>query len=224
MADFRTTSGELVTPKRVIRRLGDFASIRCPAKCAAQIGQAFTDTRSCVVEFEEMIRAKDVERDGRVFSDGCGTISPSLVKKTVAKYPHLKPGQVVIFQTRYKGAKGVVSLDPALEGDVLTIRDSMWKFESDATELEVCGMADKPLPLFLNQQTIKLLEDLGVPHPNFMEVQVEEISVLQKSVSSPVHAALFFEKEIGDQAGFSGLIRRLSGMGLDVSQDRFLGG
>jgi hypothetical protein len=63
------------------------------------------------------------------------------------------------------GVKGMLSVDTSLPGDIICIRQSMWKFQAKDTEdLEICGMSDKPRPLFLNRPLINVLEDLGVPH------------------------------------------------------------
>jgi hypothetical protein len=38
------SDGGLKLPDRILKELGDFSNIRIPAKCAARIGQNFTDT------------------------------------------------------------------------------------------------------------------------------------------------------------------------------------
>lgn len=42
-----------------------------------------------------------------------------------------------LFQIRFKGCKGVVAIDPSLDGNQLVIRESMNKFESEHGEIEV---------------------------------------------------------------------------------------
>jgi hypothetical protein len=99
--------GRTIYAHRVIEELGDFSLIRSPARCAARIGQAFTDT-SAWFELKPGAVAwkKDVidKHTGRVFSDGCGTISEELVEQIWDQYTRLelrvKP---VVFQIRYKG-------------------------------------------------------------------------------------------------------------------------
>lgn len=47
----------------------------------------------------------------------------------------------------------MLALDTRLEGSTMNVRNSMVKFESDATEyLEICDTANKPIPLVLNRQ------------------------------------------------------------------------
>ena len=66
----------------VIKQLGDFSKIHSPAKCAARIGQAFSETSSSVtVARENQTVLLDVQRGERVFSDGVGTLSMALLEK-----------------------------------------------------------------------------------------------------------------------------------------------
>ena len=82
MAPF-TLNGELLYSSLVIKRLGDFSAIRSPAKCAARIGQAFSQTFSSISLPDEAIQMiPEVERNNRVFSDGVGTCSESVMKGT----------------------------------------------------------------------------------------------------------------------------------------------
>ncbi len=95
--------GKPVNADMIISSLGDFSHIRSPAKCAARIGQAFTETSSstpidpaCVHEVE------DVERNGRCFSDGVGTCSLSVLEglQAVQKSSQLP---ATVFQIRIAG-------------------------------------------------------------------------------------------------------------------------
>lgn len=104
MADFELPNGEGVNAQKVITELGDFSSIRSPAKCAARIGQAFSDTPHAVtISDNALLYVKDVERNGRVFSDGVGTISTSLMTQILdtLRLPH--PVKPTLFQIRYRG-------------------------------------------------------------------------------------------------------------------------
>lgn len=103
MAPF-TLDKEELRASVVISRLGDFSKIRSPAKCAARIGQAFSQTFSSVSLPKEAFRLiPDVERNKRVFSDGVGTCSDSVMRmiwKEYAQSSELKPN---VFQIRYAG-------------------------------------------------------------------------------------------------------------------------
>lgn len=86
----------------VIADLGDFSLIRSPAKCAARIGQAFSDTPVFVTLGPEILvdeKFSDVEANGRVFSDGCGTFSPHFLEHM----RRLIPNSSTCFQIRFKG-------------------------------------------------------------------------------------------------------------------------
>lgn len=66
--------------KSILKSLGDFDDIRVPAKCAARIGQAFSETPFSVPLMKLGIMTRHIpdvkSADGsRVFSDGVGTIS-----------------------------------------------------------------------------------------------------------------------------------------------------
>jgi hypothetical protein len=192
--------GVLICAEDVIRDLGDFTNIHCSAKCAARIGQAFSDTIFAVriPSTATVLETKvDVVRNGRVFSDGCGTMSLELFQLL---WRALQYGQrqkrPTILQIRYRGAKGVLSLDKSLAGEQLHIRESMTKYvaRADWRDLELCGAAYRPLRVYLNHQFIKILEDLGVPLPNFIGVQNEARSVLEKVVKHPLNAANFLRK------------------------------
>lgn len=89
----------------IIRGLGDFTAIRSPAKCAARIGQAFSDTPNALKLDKNVIieRIPDVERNGRVFSDGVGTMSESLMHKIWEKLPSKNRVKPTCFQIRYQG-------------------------------------------------------------------------------------------------------------------------
>lgn len=103
MAPF-TLDKEELRASVVISRLGDFSKIRSPAKCAARIGQAFSQTFSSVSLPKEAFRLiPEVERNKRVFSDGVGTCSDSVMRmiwKEYAQSSMLKPN---VFQIRYAG-------------------------------------------------------------------------------------------------------------------------
>jgi hypothetical protein len=88
----------------IIGKLGQFAAIRSPAKCAARIGQAFSDTSGAIqIQKENLLPLSDVERNGRVFSDGCGTISLQLLKKVWMGWAASRNFQPTVLQIRFQG-------------------------------------------------------------------------------------------------------------------------
>lgn len=211
----------------VISELGAFDTIMAPARRAARIGQAFSDTRFTVyLENVTIQLIPDVKSaDGsRVFSDGVGTISRGVLEMIRESIPE-RMRSATCYQIRWAGAKGMVSLDDTLPGLVMRIRkESMVKFESNDTEnLEICDTANKPTPLVLNRQMIKILEDMGVPVWWFLEKQAIEVSRLRKITADVNNTATFLKRQkIGDQMRFSGFLKKLHQLGLDYKTDRFL--
>ncbi|KAH7085270.1 RNA dependent RNA polymerase-domain-containing protein [Paraphoma chrysanthemicola] len=221
--------GQAVRARDVIRNLGDFTNIHCSAKCAARIGQAFSDTifavpipsTALVLETKE-----DLKRNGRCFSDGCGTLSLELFQKVWRALPSdRRDKRPTVLQIRYRGAKGVLSLDTSLRGEQLHVRQSMTKYIATEgwRDLELCGAAYSPLRMYLNHQFIKILEDLGVPLKNFLSVQDEACKALEKVVKHPLNAASFLEySHSGVHAKVPRLFELMHYIGLSFHADRFL--
>ncbi|KAE9382198.1 RdRP-domain-containing protein [Stipitochalara longipes BDJ] len=217
--------GSLLWDRMIIQDLGNFSMIRCPAKCAARIGQVFSDTRTAVPINTEIIQpGSDVTFESRVFSDGVGTMSYSVMYKIWDRLPKARLVKPTLFQIRFQGAKGMISLDPRLEGDALVLRPSMIKFEgSTSTDIEICEAAYKPLPMYLNRQFIKILEDMGVDDQFFLNLQAQEVERLRMITDSPVNASSFLRRQtIGTPIHFPWLISKLAMMNLDYRKDGFL--
>ncbi|MCJ1469462.1 hypothetical protein MMC07_008095 [Pseudocyphellaria aurata] len=223
MAPF-TLNGELLHARLVIKRLGDFSKIRSPAKCAARIGQAFSQTFSSIRLPSDAIKSlPDVEVGKRVFSDGVGTCSHSVMKMIWKEYSQSKNLKPTVFQVRFKGAKGMISLDSTLQGDALCLRPSMIKFEGTGEDIEICGAGLKPLPMYLNRPLIKILEDRGVEETVLLDLQATAIEKLRMTTTSPINAANFLQKNlIGKAARFPWLIRKLMDLDILFNDDDFL--
>jgi RNA dependent RNA polymerase len=104
MAEFNDSAGELMTVEKLISRLGDFSHIRSPAKFAARLGQTFSDTLTSISVDKHMVtEIKDVERNGRVFSDGCGTISKEILWRIYRDYARNAAVRPTVFQVRISG-------------------------------------------------------------------------------------------------------------------------
>lgn len=102
---------------QILKELGSFHSIRTPAKCAARIGQNFTDTNATInLDPSMKHEAPTVSRNGREFSDGVGTISKDLLKRVWDVYGSRRMLKPTALQIRFQGAKGLVSLDTRLKG------------------------------------------------------------------------------------------------------------
>ncbi|KAJ3069714.1 hypothetical protein HDU98_007219 [Podochytrium sp. JEL0797] len=194
--------GSGITVNSIRDWMGDFSMIKIPARYAARMAQALTSTTPTIeIEPREVqMYTADVERNGYVFSDGNGTISPELaaVIWTSLQHTSRKPtffhdatqtqtrdAVPSAFQIRFGGAKGMISVDPSIPGRMMSIRKSMIKFESpNCRFLEVADYASSSRSAYFNRQVITLLEDLGVPKKVFLDIQrdaIQELSLLHES-------------------------------------------
>ncbi|GKT52263.1 RNA-dependent RNA polymerase 2 [Colletotrichum spaethianum] len=198
-APFVDDTGKLQLYANIIKSLGDFEHIQIPAKCAARIGQAFSETPAFINLPEHRIQSWDIpdvkscDRNmERVFSDGVGTISQEAVELI---WPRLPRGSLVptCLQIRWGGVKGMLSLDSRLPGRAICIRrESMEKFPSDdVTNLEICDAASKPLKLVLNRQMIKIMEDMGVDKNFFLRLQKKELDRLRAVTADAYNTGTF---------------------------------
>lgn len=139
----------------------------------------------------------DVTRNNRTFSDGCGTLSLNLFQDVWNAFqPDRRALRPTVLQIRFRGAKGVLSLDTTLQGEQLHARKSMTKYvaKEEWRDLEICGAAYKPLRVYLNHQFIKILEDLRIPAENFKAVQDEAVTELKLMTEHPLNAASLLGK------------------------------
>lgn len=96
--------GVLLNARSVITKLGNFSAIRSPAKCAARIGQAFSNTDGAVRISPATVNViPDVERNGRVFSDGVGTISAETLAMLWKEYAPARKSKPTLYQIRFAG-------------------------------------------------------------------------------------------------------------------------
>ncbi len=101
--------GDLRYARAVIKDLGDFSAIRSPAKCAARIGQAFSQAFSSVEipehAFRDLPEVENVDADNirRTFSDGVGTCSKAILKLIWAAYAQSRTWKPTVCQIRYAG-------------------------------------------------------------------------------------------------------------------------
>lgn len=105
VAPFTTKDGERFDALSIIRNLGSFDHIRSPAKQAARIGQTFSETQSSIAVPAEAVflNEPDVKRNGRIFSDGVGTLSSSLMYKIWSEYALRERVKPTVFQIRFAG-------------------------------------------------------------------------------------------------------------------------
>lgn len=96
----------------ILSFLGDFDSIENPAKKAARIGQSFSSSWTYDASKIKCQNIDDELSDqGYMFTDGIGKISAYLLEMISLS---LSIRELSVIQMRYKGAKGVLALDPSL--------------------------------------------------------------------------------------------------------------
>ena len=218
--------GTVFYNRNIIEDLGNFSKIRCPARKAARIGQAFSETPFFVpldVHDIKVTRISDVWNGDRIFSDGVGGISTDAL--TAAwKYLPESSKLPTCLQIRFAGAKGMLALDPKLGGKQIAIRQSMVKFESeDVQNLEICDTSSRPINLVLNRQMIKILEDMGVPYEWFLDLQNQEMQLICNATRSTSNAYEFLKAQhIGEGIHAWNLFRTIDSLGVEYRRDPFL--
>lgn len=218
-----------VDAESIIKSLGTFSSvINCPARYAARISQAFTATDAVEVDVEEVILINDIETaDGKYqFTDGVGTMSKELsdeinlqLKKNSRRRGRLgKSAKPSSFQIRFRGVKGMISIDYKLRGLTMCIRPSMIKFEADGwNHIEIARAFDRPTPYFLNRPLIMLLEGLGVKYSVFERYQRQAVKETKQARDSLGNAArgLFERYGLGAAFRLGSVLLNLEKLGID---------
>jgi hypothetical protein len=120
-----------------IEAMGDLSKLKSVGKKAKRIGLLFSSAEMALALPPE--RCEDIEdakRDDYIFTDGCGLISLQLARQLAQRRNILyrdKRYLPSVFQIRYRGYKGVLTLDPTLQGKVqIQFRESMRKFKDAA--------------------------------------------------------------------------------------------
>lgn len=125
-------SPEVISAK--VEALGDFAKMKTVGKKAKRIGLLFSVARTAVtVPPDRCEDIPDVETPDYIFTDGCGLIAPILARdlarrvRIIFRDTRYTPS---VFQIRYRGYKGVVTVDPRMAKGkaLLKMRKSMKKF------------------------------------------------------------------------------------------------
>ncbi|CAG8536683.1 5562_t:CDS:1 [Gigaspora margarita] len=171
--------------KQILDNFGDWSKFKSVAKLAKRIGLLFT-TGDKVLDLpsEKYDNIDDIERNNFNFTDGCGFVSKSLIKKIAKKMDlqfrdkRLYPS---IIQIRYQGFKGILLLGSHLNGKDkdCEFRKSMNKFNyKGPNDFCVVGYS-KPYTFGrLNTQIIMLLSSLGVPDDIFLKKQQQHFERL----------------------------------------------
>ncbi|CAE6500268.1 unnamed protein product [Rhizoctonia solani] len=190
---------EIINGEYIRRTLGNFDKvIDCPARYGARMSQAFSATSQSVVLKESEIRHILELKNWRdeMFSDGCGTISRELAKDVWDKmldhlpanrqgFHHENERPPPAFQIRIGGSKGMVRLDPKLEGRVLCLRPSMTKFDAEHDlSLEIARAFVTYSPCFLNRPLVVLLWSGGVEDQVFVDLMKDTLAETVSGMST----------------------------------------
>lgn len=229
---------EDVTVDSIIAGLGIFDNVPhdpqlmfCPARYGARLAQSFSATEASVFIQPDMeAYIPDIKAaDGRDFTDGVGTMSSDLAKATWVALCEGKrdPGSVVpsAVQFRYKGMKGVLSIDHTLPGKMLCYRPSMFKFAApESNTLEIAKAFHKPGRFYLNRPLIMLLEELDIAG-GYDFIKILQDAVVQKTeaaIRSLKDAATMFDHfGLGSAFGLSFIFSGLAKLGIENLNDIF---
>ncbi|WWC63397.1 uncharacterized protein I303_105997 [Kwoniella dejecticola CBS 10117] len=148
------------------------------AKHAARMGLPFSTSRIVDMKITLGPRMKDIQRNGRTFTDGVAVAGQDVLRKAAfalgeKKGLNASPSAI---QFRLGGAKGVLAHWPKLcEANEVRLRKSLVKFESDLSDLNVVRIA-KYQVAFLNRQFINIMCANGVPRELMVEIFEEAVS------------------------------------------------
>ena len=173
---------------QVLEEMGDFKNEHNKYKNASRRGQCASSTTPInFLPKENIIEIPDIKSsDGKyIYTDGIGTISYDLALKCVEKIGNNKFSYCSAFQIRLLGIKGVVAVDPYLGNkDIICIRPSMKKYESENNELGIIKASGYSTG-YLNRQIIALLSGLGVKNSIFIsmiKVSLKEYQTILKYI------------------------------------------
>jgi hypothetical protein len=237
---FRDPIHGFVDASTIIESLGTFDNLpydptlmRCPARYAARISQAFTATDAAVVPVEEVLKLGDIKTpDGKyVFTDGVGTMSKDLAHAIWKKLRQAKRKRGKLsdfphaYQVRYCGSKGMLSIDYTLNGvHSIGLRPSMTKFEADGGsgehEIEIARAFDGPTMYYLNRPLIMLLEGLGISYQVFHDFQERAVQATKEATATLNKAARLLETHgLGASFRLPSTMQSLAKLGLDSIYD-----
>ncbi|KAK7219088.1 hypothetical protein V2G26_007091 [Clonostachys chloroleuca] len=178
------------TISKRIEAMGDFSKMKTVGKKAKRIGLLFSTAQTAMtVSPDRCEDIADIETPDYNFTDGCGLIAPAFASelarrtKIIFRNNRYRPS---VFQIRYRGYKGVVTVDPRLARGktCLKMRKSMRKFSGGEDHSFAVVDYSKPFVYgFLNDETTLLLHALGVSRETLVAKQAEHIQLLSDSTS-----------------------------------------
>ncbi|KAI6110431.1 RNA dependent RNA polymerase-domain-containing protein [Pisolithus croceorrhizus] len=232
VSPFQHPTEGLVTAESIRASLGNFEGvINSPSRYGARMAQAFTATDSSVrLHQSQWSEMSDIEQNGIVFTDGVGTISQGLATLIWHTLHESDSGnaanavQPSAYQIRFLGYKGMVVVDPLLEGIHMCLRPSMKKFDvrgRDYAEIEIASAFGKPKPASLNRPLVMVLEDRGVSIQAFLELQEQAVSNTRRADESlPMFVDLLEKHKLCKDFWVPDILRRLNSLGFESNPNQ----
>ncbi|KAI5993225.1 RNA dependent RNA polymerase-domain-containing protein [Pisolithus albus] len=229
VSPFQHSTKGWVTADYVRNNLGNFEGvIYSPSKYGARMAQAFTATEASVkLHKSQWSEMPDIKCDDIVFTDGVGTISQGLatmIWQTLRGSDSdnsTSAVQPTAYQIRFLGYKGMVAVDPHLEGIYMRLRPSMRKFDvegNDHAEIEIASAFGEPNPAQLNRPLVSVLEDRGIPIPSFLKLQEEAVSSTRSAARSvPLFVDLLKNHNLCEDFWVPDILRRLNRLGFELN-------
>lgn len=195
--------------------MGNFDEIPYVAQYAARLGQCFSTTRAIIGTKTTIREIEDEERNGFVFTDGVGIISPFLAQLITHELGIIRISTEApsIFQFRMGGCKGILAVSPHSKLQEITIRRSQYKFAARHEGLEIIRWSQFAAAN-LNRQIIVILSALGVPDEVFIEKQRNQLVDLELAMTNELKALTMLQKDIDPNQ----MTLALAGMILDGFQ------
>ncbi|KAK8017878.1 hypothetical protein PG993_014204 [Apiospora rasikravindrae] len=183
---------------RMVESLGEFGKMKTVAKKAKRIGLLFSTAHAALrVEERRCEDIPDIELNDYTFTDGCGLMAPRFAQD-VARRLRLtfrdRRYSPSVFQIRYRGYKGVVTVDPTMrEGPTwLKFRKSMKKFSGGEDLAFSVVDYSKPYAFgHLNDEVVVLLHSLGISSATLLRKQHEHLAFLAEAARNPHQAFRF---------------------------------
>ncbi|RAQ99038.1 RNA-directed RNA polymerase like protein [Stemphylium lycopersici] len=181
-----------------IEAMGDLSKLKSVGKKAKRIGLFFSSAEMALTLSPKRCEdIEDVKRDDYIFTDGCGLIAPQLARqlaksrKIIFRNKRYTPS---VFQIRYRGYKGVLTLDPTLHKQVLVqFRESMRKFKDASDHSFAVVDYSKPYAFgSLNDEVVVLLHTLGISTEMLLRKQQQHLDFLELVSRADPQAAFQF--------------------------------
>ena len=179
-----------------IRRwMGEYSHINTVAKYAARLGQCFSTTRAINCTKVTIVEIEDIERNGYVFTDGVGKISPFLAQLATGELGLTTPEAPSVFQFRLGGCKGVLTVWPDVKLRQIHIRKSQYKFPAKHEGLEIIRCSQMA-SANLNRQLISVLSSRGIPDDVFVRKLKLQLVTLEQAMAEEKPALTLLQKAI----------------------------